>query len=205
MERFWDEFGLTSETRVLDVGGSRFNWVLLPELPKLVMINITPPDKKQRDPTISWLVADGRHLPFKDKAFEIVYSNSVIEHLETRENQCLFASECRRVGVRYHVQTPNKWFLVEPHLLTPFIHWLPRRIQTPLLRNFTLWGMLTRPTRRRVEMQVKQIRLLGERELRELFPDAEIWGERWLGLRKSLIAVDVGPQGARSRLEKSFS
>ena len=138
---------------------------------------------------MAWVVADGCFLPFPDKIFDVVYSNSVIEHLGNLENQRRFAAECRRVGVRYYVQTPNKWFPIEPHLLTPFVHWLPPWFQRRLLRNFTIWGLITRPTTQQCETFLQEIRMLDRQELRQLFPDAEIHHERVLGLTKSLIAV----------------
>ncbi|GAG25121.1 unnamed protein product, partial [marine sediment metagenome] len=176
-------FRASRKTRVLDVGGTPFNWSLLPEQPELVFVNLSA--RKGCD----WIIADGRHLPFKDGAFDVVYSNSVIEHLGTMESQRLFADECRRVGLRYYVQTPNKWFPVEPHLITPFIHYLPRSVQRRLLRNFTVWGLVTRPTAQQCESFVQEVRLLDERELNQLFPDSQIWHERVLGITKSLIAV----------------
>ena len=94
-------------------------------------------------------------------------------------------------GTAYFVQTPNKWFPVEPHLITPLIHYLPKTVQKRLLRNFTIWGLVTRPTDQQCENFVREVRLLDERELRQLFPDAEIWHERVLGLTKSLIAVRI--------------
>lgn len=192
MRQFSRVFGLTPETRVLDVGGTLFNWSFLPEMPQLVILNISLPPM-ERDRSITWVVGDGRHLPFKDGAFDIVYSNSVIEHLGSLENQRLFANECRRVGIRYYVQTPNKWFPVEPHLITPFIHYLihylPRPVQRLLLRYFTVWGIVTRPTVQQCDNFLREVRLLDERALKELFPNAEIWRERVFGITKSLMLV----------------
>lgn len=119
----------------------------------------------------------------------MVYSNSVIEHLGDFENQRLFAAECIRVGQRYYVQTPNKWFFVEPHLITPFIHWMSCEVQWLLLRNFTVWGWITRPSVQECEAFMNSTRLLDKTKLQHLFPDADIWHERFLGLSKSLIAV----------------
>lgn len=70
------------------------------------------------------------------------------------------------------IQTPNRWFPMEPHYLTPFVHWLPKTIRKRLVRNFTLWGLLTRPSRAAVADMVDEIALLSERDLRELFPVA---------------------------------
>ncbi len=187
MRQFWRNFKLTPQTRVLDVGGAWYNWSLLSQQPRLTVLNLETP-REQNQPA-SWLVADARYLPFKDQSFEVVYSNSVIEHLADVVNQRLFAAECHRVGQRYYVQTPNKHFPIEPHLLTPFIHWLPHRLQRRMLRNMTIWGMINRPTQQRCDEFMQEICLLDERELRRLFPDAQIWHERLFGITKSLIAV----------------
>lgn len=124
-----------------------------------------------------------------------MYSNSVIEHLGDLVSQQTFAKEIARVGIRYYVQTPNKRFPIEPHLLTPLIHYflpyLPRSLQRYLLRYFTLWGWITRPTVQECERFLREVRLLDEYELQLLFPDAEIRRERFLGLTKSLIAIKL--------------
>lgn len=190
MRQFRHLLGLTAETRILDVGGSELNWLLLGFSPHMTLLNLAVP----RESNFTWVVADGMHLPFRTRAFDIVYSNSVIEHLGSFESQQLFAAECQRVGHGYYVQTPNKWFFIEPHLITPFIHWLGRRIQKKLLRNFTVWGLITRPTEQYCDDFVEEIHLLNEREMRRLFPKADIWHERFLGFSKSLIAVKNSDQ-----------
>jgi predicted SAM-dependent methyltransferase len=188
MQAFSKRFEITPLTRILDVGGGWFNWTLIPEKPSLTFINIITP--KESKVTNAWIIADGCHQPFEQNAFDIVYSNSVIEHLGNRENQRLFAAECMRVGIQYYVQTPNKRFIVEPHLITPFIHWFPRHIQKRMLRNFTVWGLIARPTQQRCEEFLDEVRLLDKNEMQHLFPHAEIWHERLLGWTKSLIAVE---------------
>jgi hypothetical protein len=189
MREFSHHFGLTFESRILDVGGYEFNWGLLRFLSQVTFLNLAMP--RERENNFTWVVADGRHLPFKTGAFDIVYSNSVIEHLGSFENQQLFAAECRRVGLSYYVQTPNKWFFMEPHLITPFVHWLPHRIQRILLRNFTVWGWITRPTSQYCESFMKEVCLLDERELKQLFPKCKIYREYFLGFVKSIIAVKI--------------
>lgn len=190
MRRFHERFRVTAETRVLDVGGTWFNWSLLPNPPRLTMLNLSPPEIEE-GANATWLIADGRRLPFKSHSFDVVFSNSVIEHLGSLENQGSFAEECRRVGLRYYVQTPNRRFPIEPHLITPFMHWLPAAVQRRLLRNFTVRGLLTRPTDREGTRFLSELRLLEKREMQQIFPDAEIWHERVLGLSKSLIACRI--------------
>ena len=119
--------------------------------------------------------------------------NSVIEHVGDAASQRRFAREIARVGRAFWVQTPNRWFPVEQHLLTPLVHWLPRRWQRAVVRRGTVWSALTHPTPDRREFYLehflRDVRLLGFRELRSLFPGARIIRERFLGITKSLIAV----------------
>ena len=117
----------------------------------------------------------------------------VIEHVGGPQRQEEFASEIARVGVRYFVQTPNRWFPVEHHLLTPLIHFLPRSWQRRVVGKFTVWEWLARPRPDQreffLEHYLTDIRLLDGRAMRRLFPDARLIRERFLGLTKSLIAL----------------
>lgn len=126
--------------------------------------------------------ADAQALPFAEGEFAIAYSNSLIEHLEPSDRG-RFADEVRRVGERYFVQTPNRWFPVEPHVLLPLFQFLPR----PLRRRLWRLGVSKGP--------FEDIRLLDARELRRLFPDAVIFRERLGPLTKSLVAA-----GPKSRI-----
>lgn len=187
MRQFQERFVITAETRVLDVGGYVFNWSFIPVRPRLTILNLDFTAKTGTD--ITWINADGRALPFKNGAFEIIFSNSVIEHLGDFANQEKFAQEINRVGLRYYVQTPNRWFPVKPHLITPLIHFLPRKWQKRFLRNFTVWGLVTRPSREQCAGFLDEVALLDSRKMRVLFPGAAIHRERFLGFTKSLIAV----------------
>ena len=192
MLRFAREFRLTAETRVLDVGGTPDCWRWLPVLPRLVFLN-TPRAKEEVGDGVAWVAGDGRCLPFADRSFDIVFSNSVIEHVGDQESQRRFAAEIARVGRAYWVQTPNRWFPIEQHLLTPFIHWLPKRWQRAIVPRFTVWSMIVRatPDRRQffLEHYLKEVKLLSARELRELFPRARVIRERFCGWTKSLVAT----------------
>jgi 2-polyprenyl-3-methyl-5-hydroxy-6-metoxy-1,4-benzoquinol methylase len=128
-------------------------------------------------------------MQFQDQQFDIVFSNSVIEHLGTYQQQEKFAKEVRRVGRDLWIQTPAKCFFFEPHLLTPFIHWLPKQMQISLARYFTVWGWITKPSKQTAVEYVDELRLLNETEMRDLFQDCEIVKEKIFGLTKSYIAV----------------
>ncbi|NED95094.1 class I SAM-dependent methyltransferase [Phytoactinopolyspora alkaliphila] len=70
---------------------------------------------------------DGRRLPFRDKSFDYVVSNAVIEHLGGKEGARALLAESARVSRRgWAHTTPNRRFPVELHTGIPFLHWLPR-------------------------------------------------------------------------------
>ena len=192
MRRFARAFAVTNETRILDVGGTPFNWSLLDVQPRVTIVNM-PRAREAFDAQFQSVFADGRALPFPGRSFDIVFSNSVIEHVGNFESQQQFAAEIARVGRAYWVQTPNRSFPVEPHLLTPFLHFFPAPWQRRIARKFTVWSLIERPTPDRrefyIEHYLRDIRLLDAADLRALFPDAEIVRERFGGLTKSLIAV----------------
>lgn len=202
MRRFQRELGITEKTLVLDVGGTASCWSLLEARPRVVYLNMP------REPGLAGagdlLVAgDARRLPFRDGAFDVVFSNSVIEHVGPPDNQAEMAREIARVGASYWVQTPNRRFPVEQHLLTPLLHLLPKKWQRRLARRFTVWALLTRPSRDRwefyIEHYLNDVRLLDRREFGALFAGAEIWRERFCGLTKSFIAVRRRPVPPRGR------
>jgi hypothetical protein len=190
MRAFAETFRPHAGTAILDVGGTPLNWQLLGLDSDFTLLNLELPADFERLPgNYSFVVGDAVDLEFEDGAFDIAFSNSVIEHLSTAERQRAFAREVRRVGRGVWVQTPARSFPFEPHLLAPFIHWLPRSWQKRLARNFTGWGLISRPPLERVERVVDEIRLLGLSEMQELFPDCEIRRERFLGLTKAYVAV----------------
>lgn len=189
--RFCESFRIQPETRVLDVGGYSYYWDYLPARPRVVIVNLDLP--ADPDPRFDWVSADARALPFRDGAFEVAFSNSVVEHIPGDENRAAYAAEIQRVADGYYVQTPYRWFPVEPHLMTPLIHFLPRTWQRPLLRRCTVWGLLHKPTPEGCDEFLRDIQLLDVAALRRLFPGATVWKERFLGLLKSISAVRLAP------------
>lgn len=187
-------FQPTSRTHILDVGGLPRLWSEAAVPAQLTVLNLQPlPEHEARflASNQKFVQGDGTHLPWPHKSFDIVFSNSVIEHLGTWENQMAFACECRRAGAGYWVQTPAREFPVEPHFVTLFLHWLPPAARKRLLRVFSLWGWLARPRPEAVAAAVAEVRLLTFKEFKRLFPDSRILVERWLGLPKSYIAYKL--------------
>lgn len=186
MGRFVTLLGLDERTTVLDVGGALGIWASVSVRPKLTILNLRP---SGASPEAVDVIGDGRRLPFPDQSFDVVFSNSVIEHVGRVEDQHQFAREISRVGRSFYVQTPNRWFPIEPHVLTPLVHFLPKGARRRMLRNFTVWGLLTRPSPEYIQEFVDSTRLLTARELSEMFPHGALHRERVGGLTKSLMVV----------------
>ena len=83
-------------------------------------------------------IEGGKPLPFKNDAFDVGFSNAVIEHAGSRDRQALFLSELIRVSRRCFLTTPNRWFPFELHTRLPFLHWLPPRIYRRILKALGL-------------------------------------------------------------------
>ena len=190
LRRFYAVCGVNPAHRLLDVGGSASFWQLahgrqLP-LPQVTILNLhdwTGP----LPPRTTWVTGDGTRIPFSDQSFDFVFCNSVIEHVGPWSSQADLAAEIRRVGKGYFVQTPDKRFPLELHLLTPFVHWLPRRVRARLVPRWTLRYWLARPSAQEIA-DLASIHLLGCRQMRALFPDATLEIERVAGWPKAIIA-----------------
>ena len=167
------------ETRILDVGGHPACWDGIEIDAHITTLNIYPIEVPETlKHRFTAVVGDGTSLQFADGEFDIIYSNSVIEHLGSHEAQRRFASEIRRVGRSYYIQTPAKEFFMEPHYIAPFIHWFPPNVQCKVMRYGTVWGLMSKPDRKEIERVVAEIRLLTRNETANLFPEAAIEVER---------------------------
>ena len=152
-------------------------------LPEVTLLNLLP----EGSPRFPQVVADARSIPFPDNSFEVLFSNSLIEHVGSWEDQIQCAREMRRVAKRLWVQTPNRGFPMEMPLLAPFIHWLPLEWQRPLV-PLTPRNWFSDDFQDPMEVW-SSTRLLGFKEMRELFPTCNLYRERVLGMTKSLIAT----------------
>lgn len=172
---------LSGTESVLDVGGTDKSWWFAHWQGFTVRCNL---DRAAAESGVR-VVGDGCALPFGNRAFDVVFSNSVIEHVSTFEGQSRFAQEFRRVGRRYFLQTPNRRFPIEPHYLFPFFQFLPVSVQRWLHTHFDI-GTFTRAT------PYGTIRLMTKAELVQLFPEAHLVPERVGPFVKSWYVVFTG-------------
>lgn len=85
-----------------------------------------PSEFRLRYPEVKCVHYDGATFPFKDKSFDVCWSNAVIEHVGNRNEQLRFLKEIKRVARRAFITTPNRFFPIEVHTRTPFLHLLPK-------------------------------------------------------------------------------
>lgn len=179
--------------RILDVGGTELFWEQMdftgqPGV-EITLLNLER--QAAGHPGFFSVAGDARDLGrFDDDSFDVVFSNSVIEHVGGWEDQQRMALEMRRVGKRIFLQTPNRYFPMEPHFLFPFFQFLPLRWQVFLLMRFRL-GWYPRYTDGvQAEAAARSVRLLSSRELQRLFPGARLHRERWMGMVKSYVVME---------------
>lgn len=180
--------------RILDIGGTQQYWlnmglVLGPET-EIVLLNLY--ENEVSAPGFSSIVGDACNLKgIQDNSFDIVFSNSVIEHLFTKNQQQKMADEVTRVGRSYFIQTPNKYFPIEPHWLFPFFQFLPFSVKVFLTQHFTLGHIKKAKNKEAAIALVKEVRLLSKKEFTSFFKDAKIFEEKIGGLTKSFTAYKV--------------
>lgn len=169
---------------MLDLGGSAGTWLSHGQpVKKIVSINIDDQEKElPSEFDIEFRKGDACHLEFENDSFDIVYSNSVIEHVGDFEQQVLFAQEARRVGRQLWIQTPALECPLEPHYLAPFVHWLPVAVRRKILRWLTPWGWIAKPDQAQIDDSIKFTQLLSRKQFEELFPDCEIYTEKLMGI-----------------------
>lgn len=130
--------------KILDVGGRECFWQSAGFLDreirdvKITLININPREAQATHPNVKSVVGDATKMKFEDNEFDVVFSNSVIEHVGNYNAQLQMAQEVMRVGKRYFVQTPNLYFPIEPHFVFPCFQFLPLKLRVWLMSNFDL-------------------------------------------------------------------
>jgi hypothetical protein len=178
---------------ILDAGGTEWFWehtgLLDRHDAKVFLLNLEP--RNPQNSKVTSLVGDVRDMSqFEDRHFDVVFSNSVIEHVGDCSDQSQMAREVRRVGNRLFLQTPNRYFPIEPHFLFPFFQFLPIGLRATLLSHSRLGWMPRAGSRSEAIEVVKSIRLLTEAELTAMFGGARIEREMFCGMVKSYIVCE---------------
>lgn len=189
--------------RVLDIGGTAHFWQQRGwgerDDVQVTLLNVAAVDVPHDGFTS--VAGDAADLSrFGRGDFDVVFSNSVIEHLFTFDRQRAMAREIERLSDRYWVQTPSYWFPIEPHFHVPGWQWLPASARVELLRRRRCGWNGPEPDRARARQLVDEVRLLRAGEMRRLFPHGRIVRERFGGLTKSYVVVGHPDPAVAARL-----
>jgi hypothetical protein len=182
---------LEGPLEILDIGGTQEFWTLMSSLKqrdlKVTLLNIE--HQAVTSSRFVSAVGDARAMPeYRNGQFDVVFSNSVIEHVGSYGNQRRMAQEVQRVGKHYWVQTPNKRFPLEPHFLFPFFQYLPAGLRAQMVHRFDVGWYKRIPSLEKAREEVDSIQLLTRRKFADLFPGATIHEEKLFGLTKSFVA-----------------
>jgi hypothetical protein len=181
IQQFLDVVKPPKNARIIDPGGSAYMWNLIDGDYDVTIVNLPGSlSESEKINDYNLVEADATDLSevFEDKSFDIVFSNSVIEHVGDEEKQFAFAAEVRRLADAYWIQTPSILSPVEVHTGVPFYWRLPKAIRDRLLRswkeNLPAWSAM-----------VEELRVLSRNRMKQLFPDANVYVERKLLFEKS--------------------
>lgn len=191
-----DNFPNIQSAKICDLGGSRHFWEKLGiEVPpyNITIYNVSESETSAFTDAydIKVVIYDGKRIPVPDNAFDLLMCNSVIEHVPP-DLRLGLAKEMRRVARQLFLQTPARSFVIEPHFIMPFVHWLPRSLGYQLIK-ISPWRLLARPSAAEIHDYWWGTKLLNRRELEQLFPEANITSEGVLGLTKSYYVVSKKP------------
>ncbi len=184
MQRFIEKMGIQGGERIIDLGGSVTFWDDCPLALDITIVNLPgsqPPVSAHPRHALVYVEGDACNMPFvADDSFDIAFSNSVIEHVGPVENQKAFAREVHRVAPRYWVQTPSIWFPVEAHNNMPFWWAYPKPVKQWFIarwrRKLPAWTDMVEGTT-----------VIRRAEMIEMFPDGQVWTERFSGFPKSYV------------------
>ncbi len=182
---------LEGPVEILDIGGTQDFWNLMAGEglgdARVTLLNVA--HQPVTSEKFVSAVGDARTMPeFANRSFDVVFSNSVIEHVGSYENQRRMAAEVMRIGRQYWVQTPNKRFPLEPHFLFPYFQYLPSFVRAQMVHRFDVGWYKRMPDLAAARAEVDSIQLLTKKRFAALFPGSRLFVERFTGLAKSFVA-----------------
>jgi len=190
-----------NEISVLDIGGTINFWEMnlqfVPDgvISEIDVVNLPPYEDKVVElngVTLRSYAGDALDKStFRSNSYDLVHSNSVIEHVGNLSSQSVMAQTIPSLANYYWVQSPAKSFPLEPHFYFPFFAYLPLSLRALLVRKFNM-GYHQRETGwLKSRILCEDTRLLTKKEYRHLFPDAKVVSERLMFLTKSYIATNL--------------
>jgi hypothetical protein len=178
-----------ADFRVVDLGGTALWWSRAPVRPRQVTV-VNLYEAGGDFPGVKTIAGDALRAEklLRGEQFDLVFSNSLIEHLGGHEPRRRFADVVASLAPRYVIQTPYRYFPIEPHWMFPGFQFLPVALRAAIAPRWAIgcthgWG------RKAAADTVMWTELLSASEMRHYFPDAQIVWERVAGLPKSMLAI----------------
>jgi hypothetical protein len=184
------EFPGLESMSLIDLGGTVEAWIRAPVRPAAVhVVNLESPPPDIPD-WISAQQGDACDLraDVAGATYDLVFSNSVIEHVGGHAQRQRFADAVHKLSPRHWIQTPYRYFPIEPHWLFPGFQFLPLTAKAEISRR---WPLVYTQSASHAEgvRAAMGVELLSRTEMAYYFPDSVLRAERLMGLTKSLIAI----------------
>src|SRR5262245_1233581 len=95
-----------ADMTVVDLGGTPSWWERAPVRPQHVtIVNLTAPE-----PAPPWITQYQADACTFEGAFDLVLSNSVLEHVGGHAQRCRFAETVQALAPKHWIQTPYRYF-----------------------------------------------------------------------------------------------
>jgi hypothetical protein len=186
-EEFKRRFPDLADMRVLDLGGTVVFWHTLGLRARNVTLVNLDNSGDPEEPWMEILHADACAGGFGN--YDLVFSNSLLEHLGGHARRRQFADVVEQSAPSWWIQTPYRYFPVEPHWVFPGFQFLPFQVRRMICQHWSMgYGPAIKDAAEAAEL-VASIELISAAEMRAYFPDSEIWFDRIAGMPKSLVAV----------------
>lgn len=192
-EEFMRRFPDLASMRVLDLGGTADTWRTSTLRPLgVTLVNIAP--QVHIEPWMNFVRADACSGGFGQ--YDLVFSNSLMEHLGGHARRQQFADVVQQSAPSWWIQTPYRYFPLEPHWFFPCFQFLPFKMRLEICRRWDIGHIGAHPNIRDAAEAVSSTELISATEMRAYFFTSEIWFERLAGLPKSLVAIKAFLSGA---------
>jgi SAM-dependent methyltransferase len=91
-------------------------------------------EARQGDNRFQFVQGDGCCLPVLSSSFDVVLLNHVLDHVSSPQQLLDEAWRVLKPGGICYLAVPNRFILIEPHYLLPFLSWLPRPLANLYVR-----------------------------------------------------------------------
>lgn len=186
-EEFKRRFPSLTDMRVLDLGGTAISWRVSGLRPRSVTLVNFDHSEDPDEPWMELLRTDACAGGFGK--YDLVFSNSLMEHLGGHTRRRQFADVVQESASAWWIQTPYRYFPIEPHWLFPCFQFLPFRVRVIISQHWNAGNVPALKNITEAAELVASTELISVTEIRAYFPASEIWFERVAGIPKSLVSI----------------